>query len=111
MQVSVTLDAVAHRPELAQELNPETVRALRLQARIALADLEESGISHGVAIQSPAEANDGLIGIKEASRMLNLSVSYLAHKTDGFPFAVHIGRRRLYSKKGIQRYINRQTRF
>ena len=111
MQVSVTLDALAQRPELAQELKPETVRALRLQARIALAALEESGINQGAAIQSQTDSTDGLVGIKEAAQLLNLSVSYLAHKGDAFPFAVHIGRRRLYSKKGIQRYIDRQTRF
>lgn len=110
MNSDITLDALAQQPELVQHLSADTARALRLRARIALAALEETPDSDFRPTPSPAEANDNLVGIKEAARMLDLSVSYLAHKGDTLPFVVHIGRRRLYSMKAIRRYIERQLR-
>jgi hypothetical protein len=110
VNADITLDILSRRPELVQCLNPATARALRLQARIALAALEESSTVSTFTSPSATEPNEGLVGIKEAARILHLSVSYLAHKGESLPFVVHIGRRRLYSLEGIQRYIDRQLR-
>jgi hypothetical protein len=68
--------------------------AQRISARLLVLSQNGSG----------AEQADQLVGVAEASRMLNLSASTLYHKR--FPFSIRgAGKRRLFSKKGIQQWI------
>jgi hypothetical protein len=110
MEFELTLDAVAQQPELAQQLSPEIIRVLRLRARIALAALDECPTQPASLSAGQLEPGDSLVGIKEAAKMLNVSESTLAHSE--WPFRVRLGGtvRRLYSVKGIQRYIAQRTR-
>jgi hypothetical protein len=52
---------------------------------------------------APAKGDDELVDIDAAVRMLGLSASFLYHQK--LPFIVKIGRRRMFSRAGIQRYI------
>jgi hypothetical protein len=51
--------------------------------------------------------DDGLVDAKEAARLLAVSPSFLYHRR--LDFAVQVGRRRMYSRKGIQRFIARNA--
>jgi hypothetical protein len=57
----------------------------------------------------PPAPPDSLVGIKEASQRLKLSESYLHRHADGLPFTVRIGRRLLFSSRGIDVYIGRHA--
>ena len=109
MEFELTLDTLAQQPELAQQLSPEIIRVLRLRARIALAALDECPTQPASLAASQLEPGDSLVCIKEAAKMLNVSESTLAHNE--WPFRVRLGGtvRRLYSVKGIQRYIAQRT--
>ena len=49
MEFDLSLDAVARRPELVRQLPPQKARDLRLQARAALAALDD----HVESVETP----------------------------------------------------------
>ena len=53
-----------------------------------------------------AKENDKLIEVKEASQILKVSENYLYQNSKSLPFTVRLGRRLLFSKQGIERYIH-----
>jgi hypothetical protein len=55
----------------------------------------------------PAAETDELVDIDEAVRLLSVSESYLYHAKK-LPFAVKVGKRRMFSRLGIQRHIAKQ---
>ena len=49
--------------------------------------------------------DDELIGVKDASHRLKVSENYLYQNSKNLPFTVRLGRRLLFSKQGIDRFI------
>ena len=54
--------------------------------------------------------NDQLLGVAEAAARLGITPDYLYHHNKTFPFTRHIGRRLLFSARGIARFIAERTR-
>jgi predicted DNA-binding transcriptional regulator AlpA len=57
--------------------------------------------------QVSASPDDELVGVKEASRRLGVSSSYLYQHHNSFPFTRRVGRSLRFSIKGIESYIQR----
>jgi predicted DNA-binding transcriptional regulator AlpA len=119
MEFDLSLDAVARRPELVRELAPQRARDLRLQARVALAALDdrvESGEAPSAAVSSAAAPHDNdptrvrNVDAKTAARILGVSQSWIWHRVRELPFVVHIGGRTLFELEGIQKYNEKRLR-
>jgi excisionase family DNA binding protein len=73
-----------------------------------LGDLEEvratalARLTAPQPIQSPA---DELIDVSEAAKRLGMSRGYLYRHHKQFPFTRHMGRKLLFSARGIEKYI------
>jgi hypothetical protein len=60
-----------------------------------------------LAIANSKPEHDELIDVKAASAMTGMSESYLYH-AKRLPFVVKVGRRRMFSRRGIQKFIAKQ---
>ncbi len=58
--------------------------------------------------QGQGADGDTLIDVTEAARRLSLSEDYLYRHHKRLPFTVRIGKRILFSSKGIERYIRQR---
>jgi hypothetical protein len=84
-------------------------------AAIAALDPSEAPaiLSAGYALMARAAdkpngtGDDELVDASEAARMLGMSESYLYHATK-LAFRVKVGRRQMFSRNGIQKFINKQ---
>jgi predicted DNA-binding transcriptional regulator AlpA len=74
------------------EIDPADAPALLAAIAALLAKPHSNGAS-----------DDELVDVSEAARITGLSESALYHGK--FPFTVRLGRRRMFSRAGIQRYI------
>ena len=54
--------------------------------------------------------SDQLLNIAEASGRLGVSADYLYRHHKALPFTRHIGRKLLFSARGIERYISQRAR-
>ncbi len=118
MEFDLSLDAVARRPELVRQLPPQKARDLRLQARVALAALDDrvESVEAPTALSSAAALHDNdptrvrNVDAKTAARILGVSQSWIWHRVRELPFVVHIGGRTLFELEGIQRYNEKRLR-
>ena len=60
----------------------------------------DSGASH----EGSVRAQDQNLSVKEAARRLSVSPRYLYSHADEYPFTRRIGRRVLFSKRGLERW-------
>jgi predicted DNA-binding transcriptional regulator AlpA len=118
MEFDLSLDAVARRPELVRQLPPQKARDLRLQARVALAALDDrvESVEAPTALSSATALHDNdptrvrNVDAKTAARILGVSQSWIWHRVRELPFVVHIGGRTLFELEGIQRYNEKRLR-
>ena len=75
-----------------------------------LGDLEEirATAMARLAAPAPTQPQDELLDAGEAARRLGLSVDYLYHHHKNFPFSQRIGRRLLFSSRGIEQFISQK---
>ncbi len=103
-----TLDELAAHPERAQELPPEVARDLLLR----LAPLQEAlrlGALHAdVNGQPEALAEERLLTVEEAARMLGCSKDHLYRHAAKYPFTVRLDSRLRFSARGIERFIRQR---
>jgi predicted DNA-binding transcriptional regulator AlpA len=59
----------------------------------------------GTPVSAQFSGADQLLDIKEASRKLKVSVDYLYRHKDDYPFTRRMGRKLLFSSRGIDEYI------
>jgi predicted DNA-binding transcriptional regulator AlpA len=72
-----------------------------------MADLAEVQATAQLRISAPsAAAPDELLNVKQAAQKLGCSVDYLYKKN--FPFLVRLGRKRMFSRAGIDRFLQAQ---
>jgi excisionase family DNA binding protein len=88
--------------QAARELAPDELPGL-------LGEIEEIRCTAMARLIAPAAAPsscaDELLPIEEASRRLGVSEDYLYRHKDEMPFSRRIGRKVLFSSRGIERYI------
>lgn len=58
--------------------------------------------------QEPAD--DQLLDVPEAARRMGISEDYLYRHHKDFPFTRHIGRKVLFSAKGLEKHISQKLR-
>jgi|ERR1035438_8251704 predicted DNA-binding transcriptional regulator AlpA len=75
-----------------------------------MADLAEVQATAQLRISAPgapaSPAPDELLNVKQAAAKLGCSVDYLYKKN--FPFVVRLGRKRMFSRAGIERFLQTQ---
>jgi hypothetical protein len=89
---------------LAQTMSPEEIPHF-------LGELEEIRSTAFTRLIIPAQTQatpDELLDAIEAAPRLGVSVSYIYHHHDRFPFTRRQGRNLLFSSKGIEDYIRRK---
>jgi hypothetical protein len=86
-----------------RELQPEELPAL-------LGELEIIRATALMRITQPAPVvqADELLDINQASQRLGTSVDYLYRHAESLPFTRRIGRKLLFSSRGVESYINRK---
>jgi excisionase family DNA binding protein len=99
VQRSCSVEAVPREavPSMLGEL--EQVKA-ELWTRLTVASVGQA---------EPAGSADGLLTAREAASILNLSEDYLYRNSAKLPFTVRLGRKVLFSRAGIERYIRQRT--
>ena len=72
-----------------------------------LGDLEEIRATAlaRLTAQESVQTSDELIDVPEAARRLGVSEDYLYHQHKRLPFARKMGRKLLFSSKGVDNYI------
>lgn len=101
---STILDALSRYLEsVPTALLPGVLAALSLQMTTATLRLLEDGTSN-----EAVGSGDENLKIDEAARRLGVSVDYLYRHS--MPFRVRIGRRLLFSSRGLERWIQEQAR-
>lgn len=100
-----TLTEIAERPDLAATLKPEESRALYFQAVTVL------GALGPVVCADPAVAEDRVLSVTEASEILGVSESTLAHgaRKTYKSLVVRQGRRLGFSARRVQEFIRRKA--
>ena len=75
-----------------------------------LGTLETARAHALMRLQAPAPSvrpEDRLIGINAAASLLSLSTSYLYQHSATLPFTVRVGKKVLFSTRGIQEYVQK----
>ena len=104
------LDDLATHPEQVRDLPPEAARDLLarvigLQTALLARALQPHAAVNGHG-ETPAE--DRLLTVEEAARMLGLSKDHLYRASGKYPFTVRLGSRLRFSARGIERYIRQR---
>jgi hypothetical protein len=75
-----------------------------------LGDLEEvraTAQSRLLAARAPQAAPDEWLDVKQTAELLKVSRDYLYHNHASLPFAKRLGKRLLFSRTGMERYMRR----
>jgi excisionase family DNA binding protein len=92
--------------QLAQDLAPDQLPRF-------LGDLEMARSAAFarliVSRTAPASDPDRLVAIDEASRRLGVSDDYLYRHSEELPFTRRMGRKLLFSSKGIEKYVTQNA--
>ncbi len=91
---------------LIAESKPEDRPALVVALAARLATLG-AGLT-SITAPTPAEAPDENLDAQEAAKRTGMSVSYLYKHTKALPFAAKVGRRTVFSARGIDRWRARK---
>lgn len=78
-----------------------------------LGDLEEvraTALARLTAPQPAADQADELLDVAEAARRLGISEDYLYRHHKDFAFTRHMGRKLLFSSRGIEKHISQKLR-
>jgi excisionase family DNA binding protein len=76
----------------------------RMQGTLAELQGEITKRLHAATPPAPAAAPDEYLSVGDAARLLNCSKDTLYKKS--FPFVRRLGRKRLFSRKGIEEYLD-----
>ena len=103
------MDPFAPLDQAIENASPSERAALviRLSARLATLGASLAAPVNGA---SAAAAPDRNLDVPELAERMNMSVPWVYRHGAGLPFAVRVGRRLLFSERGLERYLERQTR-
>ena len=91
---------------IADARSPEQQAALVVALAARLAALGARMTTGGVPVEAPSP--DENVSATEAARRLGVSRVYLYRHAHELPFAVRIGRRVVFSAKGLERWSRQQ---
>ncbi len=92
-------------PSRIKAVEPEAIPQLRGQ----LAELDTLLLSRLLAGKEPDAPEDQLLDVAEAARRLCVSESYLEHNHKRLPFTRRVGRKLLFSARGLAKYVSSKT--
>ena len=93
---------------LADLATVETVpREAIPQLRGELAQLDTLLLSRLLTAKESEPVDDQLLDVPEAARRLGISESYLQHNHKRLPFTRRVGRKLLFSAKGLEKHISK----
>jgi len=74
-----------------------------------LGELEHVRVTALARITTPAvERLDELLDVEETARRMNVSTNYLYHAHRTLPFARRVGRKLLFSSRGLDSYLRKR---
>ena len=89
--------------EAAPDALPPLVTALSSRTTTASTRLLSTGTG------ARADEQDRNLGVGEAAALLGVSVSWLYRRSNKLPFVVRLGRRLLFSARGLDRWNQQRT--
>jgi predicted DNA-binding transcriptional regulator AlpA len=107
MNYSPDLAELLRDPSQVNEIPPQSIPAILTQ----LAALHNALAARLLVANENAEGHpeDRLLGIEEAAQRLGVSISWLYRRSSRLSFVVRMGRKLVFSLRGIERYIKQRA--
>ncbi len=104
---TISLDALASDPTLAERLAPAARAAIVMRCAVVLAAVAGPIVTNIITSTETSPEADRLLDVREAARRLNVSTDYVYRHKDDWPFTVRNGRKVGFSERGLSAHLRR----